>query len=194
MGVTQPEVQAAVEKLCKNLSPKGQKMVEEAVLKNINEKVSTKETLGFTPSMLEELYKLAHTQFRAGRYQDALKLFDFLYRLDPLDYRFVFGIAACHQYLKHYQEAAGYYIICQHIDPLNPIPRFHLYDCFMKLDMLVPALRAVEETIAFAKLNVRYKELEERASLESQHLQRILPAYLKEHFEPKKTPLVKSTG
>lgn len=149
--------------------------MEQKVAKILQENASAKEALGFTPAMMEELYDFGHKQFRAGKYGDAIKIFSVLMRLDPQDPRFSFGMGACYQYQKNYADAACYYSVSQQADYFNPLPAFHLYDCWMQLDQPVLALLSLREAWEVAKLDARYREFEEKIGLEIRHVESILP-------------------
>lgn len=151
------------------------KEMEKKVATILQKNVSAKEALGFTSEMIEELYDFGLKQFRAGKYGDALKFFFVLMRLDPQDPRFSFGIGACYQYQKNYSDAACYYSISQQAEYFNPLPAFHLYDCWMQLDQPVLALLSLREAWEVAKLDARYREFEEKIALEIRHVESILP-------------------
>ncbi|WP_068467244.1 SycD/LcrH family type III secretion system chaperone [Candidatus Protochlamydia phocaeensis] len=176
------EVKTAMDNLG-NIPPRAQKLVEEAAVKIKEQHLSAKEALNFTPAMMEEIYKYGFKQFQGGKYHEALKVFGFLRQLDVNQMRYSFAIAACHQYLKEYSDAAANYIICTYLDRFNPIPRFHLYDCFMKLNQPLSALRALNETIELAGLDSRYEELKAKAVLEHKAAEKIVKQYLRDNFE-----------
>jgi type III secretion system low calcium response chaperone LcrH/SycD len=175
-------IKAAIEKAGNRLPPKVRLMAEETIMK-IENGVRPMDALGFTPSMIEAIYKYAYDRFQAGKYKDALYVFNFLRQLDVSNYRYTFGIAACYQYRKEYSEAAANYIICRSLDPLNPISSFHLYECFMQLNHPLSAFQALSETIALAELNPHYDELKEKALLEYKTLKKGLKKYLKDNFD-----------
>jgi len=182
MNITRAEIQDLIKKKCAHLPSHIQEMIETAVIEHVVQEKPVKDVFGFTPAALEELYSLAYSRFSAGRYREALQLFEFLYRFDTQDERLAFGIAASYHQLKRYEDAAGYYILCHHLNPFNPVPSFHLYDCFMRLHQPLAALNAIQETIALSKISPQYKELEAKAQLESQHLESLLPGYLDDFF------------
>jgi type III secretion system low calcium response chaperone LcrH/SycD len=164
-----------------NTSPQFKKMATEALLK-IEEGALLKDALGFTPEMLDTIYSNAYNMFQSGQYKKALPLFEFLQKLDPLDYNYTFSIAACYQYQKMYEEAGAYYMMCSELDPLNPVPSFHLFSCFVAMNELTSAWVAIQETIALAEMNPQYDELRERALLEYKGFKKELKKYLDEKF------------
>lgn len=182
MTTTREQVKEAIDKVGTTMPPRTRQLAEDAIVK-IMEGVPPAIALGFTPDMMEVVYKYGYTLFQAGKFKEALDLFTFLRKLDVSSYRYSFAIAACHQYRHEYEEAGANYIICSYLDRLNPIPSFHLYDCFVKLDKPMSALQAIKETIALAELNPQYNELKEKALLEYKGFKKGLKKYIKEHFD-----------
>lgn len=161
------------------LSPKMREMVEAAFLKIETGQEFPREALGISKEMMEKLYSRAYNLFQSGKYEEALRVFSALRKLDPSDMRYSFGIAACYQYKKEYLLAIGNYFVCNHIDPLNPVPYFHLYDCFVKAEHPFAALPAIQYCIALSEKDPYYKSLAERAYLEMNHLENIIKEKLK---------------
>ena len=161
--VNSKEIEALVNKT--DGTPQFKKMANEA-LQKVEEGAFLKDALGFTPEMLDTIYSNAFNMFQSGQYKQALPLFEFMHQLDPLDYNYVFSIAACYQYQKMYEEAAAYYMMCGELDPLNPVPSFHLFSCFVAMNELTSAWVAIQETIALAERDPQYDELKDRALLE----------------------------
>ncbi|MBS4164091.1 Uncharacterized protein PRO82_001407 [Candidatus Protochlamydia amoebophila] len=183
MTISQEQIREAIEKADTNLSPNMQKKTEEAIGKILGGNIPPKEALGFDENAMNQIYRHGFNEFQAGRYDEALKIFTFLRQIDVGNFDYSFAIAACHQFKQEYSEAAANYIICTYIDRLNPVPHFHLYDCFVKLNFPMSALKAIKETIALAELNPRDSELKERALLEYKSFKKDLKKYLKENFD-----------
>ena len=176
------QIKQALEKNNQKVSPKLQHMLEEAVFKMETEMLQPKDVLGFDASTMEQIYTYGYNLFQAGKYREALPVFSFLRQIDILDTRYPFCIAACHHYLKEYNEAAANYIICGYIHYDEPVSRFHLYDCFMKLNQPMSALRAILECINMCDQDPKYDVLKEKAKLEYQDLQKHLKVYFKERY------------
>lgn len=182
MTSAREQVKAAMDKVDPAMPSRTRQQAEDAIVK-IMEGAPPADALGITPEMMETMYKYGYAQFQAGRFQNALDVFSFLRKLDVSNYRYSFAIAACHQYRHEYEEAGANYIICTYLDRLNPVPNFHLYDCFVKLNKPMSALQAIKETIALAELNPHYNELKEKALLEYKSFKKELKKYIKENFD-----------
>lgn len=160
-------------------------MVQKVVYNLFEKGILPKETLGFNPVVLEKIYFHAYNLFQAGKYKEALVIFELLSNLDSADIRYCFAAAACHHYLKDYLKAAGKYIECTSLDPVNPIPYFHLYDCFMHTDHLMSAFVAINQMINIIGDNPDYQTLKDKAQLEINFLEDHLKKHLKEKYEEK---------
>ena len=133
-----------------------------------------KDALKLPAELMELAYQYGYNLFQSGKYREALPIFSLLRQLDISDLRTTFAIAACHHYSGEYLEAAGNYLVYKYMDPLNPIPNYHLYDCYMKAEYLQTALYVLQEGIILCDRDPRHGELGERLRLEMEHLKEIL--------------------
>lgn len=145
-------------------------LIEETLTKMLSENLSLKEALGFTDEMIEEIYEHGYHLFQSGKYKDALTVFDLLRQIDGLDPRLTFAIAACNHQAKNYIEAAGNYMLYEALDQTNPLPYYHLYDCFLKMGHPALAFDALKLAHRLAGDNPRYTELKGKIEIELQHL------------------------
>jgi len=164
-------IKASIEKHGPDLPAKRKKEMEEAFIKMFEEGKMPKDVQGYTPKMMETIYTYGYRLFKSGKYRDALSFFRFLFRKDPTSYRYCFQVAICYHYLKEYDSASAYYIIAGDIDPNNPVPQFHLSDCWVHLGLPQSALLALERTIRLCKDTPQYQPLKERAIAEYNKLQ-----------------------
>lgn len=154
-----------------DIPPEAIPLMEDAFVKMSREGLSLPEALGFTPEIMEVIYQHAYHLFQSGKYGEALLVFNLLRQLNPDDNRFTFAIAACHHYNKDYVNAAAHYLVYETRDIQNPIPYFHLYDCFTKLGHSAIALNALNEALRLAKLNPKHDKLKEKIQLELNYLE-----------------------
>lgn len=177
------EIRAVIEKQGDEIPLQARPLIEEAIAKMKVDNISPKDALGFTSQMMEVIYQHGYNLFQNGKYKDALIIFNFLRQLDFSDTRYTFAIAACYQYSKQYLDAAANYSIYKSMDPLNPIPCFHLYDCYLKADYPLSALLAIQEALALADRNPEYAGLKKKIQLELEHLETVLKSHLNEKQE-----------
>jgi type III secretion system low calcium response chaperone LcrH/SycD len=181
---TKKEVHAIIENLGDSIPFKARPMIEEAIVKMKVENLLPKDVLGFTPEMMELVYKYGYNLFQSGKYQQAVTVFNTLRQLDITDPRYSFSIAACYHHMHQYLDAAANYIIYKYMDPLNPIPCFHLYDCYTKANYPISALAAIQEALILAERDPKYAGLKEKIQLEFNRIKETL----KENFKDKQEP------
>jgi len=102
-----------------------------------------KELKGISNEELEAVYSLAFGYYQTGRYDDALKLFQFLVLFDHLNAKFWFGLGAVQQVKKDYKNALASYGYSSFLDIQNPKPQLHSAECFIALGDKVNALSAI---------------------------------------------------
>lgn len=163
-----------IKDLGQTITPEIRALTEDVIMKVMLEGIPPKEALNLSSLQLEKIYLFAHNQFQAGKYGDALPLFNLLHNLDPMDVRYSFSIAACEHYMKDYRRASGKYLECITLDPANPLPYFHLYDCFMHLNQHFSAYHAILMTLSLTAQDPKYTTLKEKAILELSHLESYL--------------------
>ena len=109
------------------------KKIAEGV-KTLIEKGSTlKQMRGITNEELEAVYTLAFGYYRTGKFNEALKLFQFLVLFDHLNAKYWMGLGAVQQVLKDFQNAAVSYGYCSFLKLDNPKPQLHAAECFLAL-------------------------------------------------------------
>lgn len=134
------------------------------VTKQIQEGATVKEALGLTDENLEQVYAVAYTRYQQGAYQDAAALFRYLVSLDPNTYKFVLGLAAAHHKLHQYQPAANLYVLASLRAPSDPVPYFHVADCYIRLEDTEMARSALYLCISHCK-SPESATMKERAQL-----------------------------
>ena len=103
-------------------------------MKALIEKGATlKQLKGVTNAELEAVYSLAYGYYRTGKYDEALKLFQFLVLFDHLNQKYWMGLGAVQQVLKDYQGAVTSYGYSSFLKLDNPKPQLHAAECFLAL-------------------------------------------------------------
>ena len=164
-------VETIMNKNNENFPAEALPLIKETLLKMLEEDLSLKDVLGFTEDTLEMLYRNGYSLYQNGKYKEALDTFNLLRELDGWDPRFTFSIAATHHKAKNYSEAAGNYMLYEVIDPQNPLPFYHLYDCFTKMGHTDLAMNALKIAHNLAGADLQYAELQGKIELELQHLE-----------------------
>lgn len=119
-----------------------------------------------TPAQIEDIYRYACNLYKTGKYNDARPYFHLISMTNVQDPRYAMGIAACYHMLKNYKAAIQSYTLVSFVDPDNPIPQYHLADCFMHMNEPVGAYIALEMALTRCKKNPKkYKGLMHRVTL-----------------------------
>ena len=92
-----------------------------------------KQLKGVSNDELEAVYSLAFSYYRTGKFDEALKLFQFLVLFDHLNAKYWFGQGATQQALKDYQSAVVSYGYCSFLKLDNPKPQLHAAECFLAM-------------------------------------------------------------
>lgn len=85
---------------------------------------------------LEQLYTLGFNQYRAGKYDEAHKIFQALCVLDHYEARFFLGLGACRQALGQFQLAIDSYSYGAMMDLQEPRFPFHAAECLLQMGEL----------------------------------------------------------
>lgn len=104
-----------------------------AVEKLLKENATLKQIRGVSNAELEAVYALAFGYYNTGRFDEALKLFQFLVLFDHLNQKFWLGLGATQQALKDYQNAVASYGYASFLKLDNPKPQYHAAECFLAL-------------------------------------------------------------
>ncbi len=167
------EVDDFVEKNKADIPPEAVPLVKQVLTKMQTENLPFKEALGFSPELIEEIYQYGYSLFQSGKYQEALPVFNILRFIDGNDERFTFSLAVTHHHMKNYIEAAGNYMLCELVNPDDPLPAYHLSDCFIKMNQPELAFNAMKMAHQFAAQDPKYAELKEKIELELEHLRSV---------------------
>jgi type III secretion system low calcium response chaperone LcrH/SycD len=163
MKTVQEIIKETVEEMGAKLSAEEKKEQERMVTEMLVNGKFAKEAAGVSPECLEFIYGGTLRLYNSGQYPKAELMFQFLSLLDPSSFRFRMGIAACRHMQKKYGPALDAYGVCIPLDPKSPLPYYHAADCYIHMDALPMALRALELTITTAGEDPQYKKIAERS-------------------------------
>ena len=109
------------------------KKIADAVKSMAMDGSTLKQLRGVSNEELEAVYSLAFGYYRTGKFEEALKLFQFLVLFDHLNAKYWFGQGAVQQALKDYQSAVVSYGYCSFLKLDNPKPQLHAAECFLAM-------------------------------------------------------------
>lgn len=164
---TKQLIHSAVESIQDKVSPRFLPMIEEALIKIETKGLTPQEAMGISEDVIEEIYEQGYHFFKSGKFKDALAIFNVLVQLvGGTDSRFIFAIAATHHHMKNYVEAAGYYMLYEAANPADPLPYYHLYDCFRKNNNEELARNALKASLRLAGNDPKYADLKAKIEIE----------------------------
>lgn len=120
------------------------------------------ESLNLTPDAIEFIYREGHRLYMMKKYADAVRYFQLLYMLAPLDARFSFGVAASHHMLHDYEQAVIWYLTLSLVDKDSPLPYYYLSDCAEKQQDPASALFYLEKAVGKCGNQLVFAELKQR--------------------------------
>ena len=109
------------------------KKIADGVRNLVENNFTLKQLRGVTNAELEAVYSLAFSYYQTGRYDEALKLFQFLVLFDHLNAKYWMGLGAVQQVMKDFQNAVVSYGYCSFLKLDNPKPQLHAAECFLAL-------------------------------------------------------------
>ena len=107
--------------------------IAERVKAIIKDNATLKQLKGVTNAELEAVYSLAFGYYQTGKFNEALKLFQFLVLFDHLNKKYWMGLGAVQQVLKDFQGAIVSYGYSSFLDLKNPKPQFHAAECLLAM-------------------------------------------------------------
>lgn len=165
MATIQNLIEETIVKVAPNCSEKDKKMYEEALKKMMLQAVPIDQVAGITSEMKGSLYAYAYRLYSTGKYKEALMIFSMLSILDGKNPAYPFGVGACHHMLKQYQDAMNAYVASYYLDLNNPLPFYHISDCYLKLNKPDYAAFSLGMVINIAGKEPKYAQIKERAQL-----------------------------
>ena len=142
------KIDAQIRKVLDESQMKKMQKIDTAKIANgVKELIERRSTLkqmkGITNAELEAVYTLAFGYYRTGKFDEALKLFQFLVMFDHLNAKYWMGLGAVQQVLKDYSNAVVSYGYCSFLKLDNPKPQLHAAECFLAMGDKVKAASAL---------------------------------------------------
>lgn len=161
LKIVNTDIKDAVKKACTDngvTDPEAVANIEEAARKIFLDDTPIFKALGISDELMENGYALGYDLYKIGKFKDAVVVFLCLLRTDGLNARYFYSIGACYHQMKQYEEASTYYQTAAYLDPENPIPCYHMYDCFNLLDDLESAAMALQMVILRTENEPKYQK------------------------------------
>lgn len=164
-------IQTAITKVKPNCSEKDRENYHNVLSKVLDEGMSMREAMAMSGDTLEYLYGYAYRFYTTGNYKNASLVFAYLTMLDINNPKYFMAFAACKHRLKEYYEAINAYLSAFYLNVKDPLPFFHISDCYEKLNKPDYALFSLGMAIHIAGENPYYAKIKERALLREAAIQ-----------------------
>lgn len=161
----QKQVSNAVKNVAQEVKKDAKKDYDEMAANILKKGVLPSEALGMDEQMLEGIYGQAYRLYNTGKYAESGQIFRLLIMINSLEPKYSMGLAACFHMLKEYKNAIDTYNLTSIIDPENPIPQYHISDCYIKLGDKVSAIIALKLAIKRASNKPEYQTLIDRSKM-----------------------------
>lgn len=135
----------------------------DAIVGLMTGELTLKDVQGLSDDQMESIYALAYNAFRAGRHDEAHKLFVFLSLFDPFDPRFWLGLGACRFSMGDFDNAVDAYSMAGFIDELDPVAHLRCADCQLALGHTEDAISSLEIAVERATDKPDHQKTLERA-------------------------------
>jgi type III secretion system low calcium response chaperone LcrH/SycD len=142
--------------------------------------VMSSEPIDIPQEQIDGLYALAHSLYSSGKYDDSCNLFRLLVMIDPFEYKYTFGLAACLQMEKKYLDSATAYLMAASIETTNPMPHYHAAECYLNMRDPGSACISLGLAIDTAATQEKYLSLKERCQLTRDRLKKVIRKKIKE--------------
>ncbi len=168
------DINAAIDKaisLLGNSFPKEVLDKQKKLFRDMHEKqLLPYEAMNLNTDVMEFIYDSAYRLYNSGNYDRAKPTFLVLHSLDPLEPKYVLGLAASHHKLEEYETAIEWYMKLVFLDMLSPLSFYHAADCYIKLKRYREAILMLNGVIKRCGDQAEFAEIKERAKNMKQSL------------------------
>ncbi len=162
---TEELIQEVMEGLGDRYSPSDKQQFETALRSVVVEGKPVVGLGGLSPELMENIYAHAYRLYNSGNYHEAGIVFALLVTLDMNNPKYYLGLAASFHREQAYLDAVECYLAVYCMDMTNPIPFYHLYDCWRNLGDGTNCLFALSMVIELSGNNPKYAKMKERCEL-----------------------------
>lgn len=148
-----------------NLDKEEKKEHAKVLIKIFEKGMSPRQAMDITDKEMSVIYSYAYQLFNNGKIPEACELFKMLYVLDPAEPGLATALGVCHHQLKAYDLAATCYMAAATLNPLDPVPLFYAYDCFMNMNEKDSAIIVLYNVIDRSRGQAEYDSIHDKATI-----------------------------
>lgn len=133
-----------LKKLAKGEGPESLKSYLEEFVPNVLLKsANLQQAYGVKDEEMAELYRQGYAYYQEDKYKDSAIIFKWLVILNPFVLKYWMGYAANLQLLGQFEKALRGYAMWAMMADDDPMPHFHAYECYKKLNNPVDERKAL---------------------------------------------------
>ena len=122
-----------------------------------------KDAHGIEDKEMEAVYAVGYNLYKAGKLDDALKVFRFLVFFDHLEKKYWMGLGATQHLQGKYEDAINAYSYAALLDMEDPRAALHAAECHLAMGNKVEAESALNAVLEFAPSSSGTDKYRERA-------------------------------
>lgn len=165
MSSIEKKMNESIEELHNMQADQIKKTVSDLMTKVFEQGMSFKDAVGISDESMESIYGHAYRSYNSGNYDEGRELFRVLTMLNPLEPKYLLGVAACNHMLKDYEKAIESYVSCTLMNADDPLPYYYASDCCLKINDISSALIFLQIVVDLAKDKKEYAIIKDRAQL-----------------------------
>ncbi len=122
-----------------------------------------KELKNLSDSTMESVYSAAYNLYQSGKYEEAIKVFQFLCFYDHYNAKYYVGLGACRFMQKEYANAIEFFSFAATMNTDDPRPMLYMGDCYLAQGDDAGAKVAYEAAAEWAGDQKEFAEEKKRA-------------------------------
>ncbi|MDD7805459.1 MAG: SycD/LcrH family type III secretion system chaperone [Endozoicomonas sp. (ex Botrylloides leachii)] len=147
-----------------NLISENDDNIYEQVFQFFSKGGTFKDLKNMSEEAMEAIYSVAYSLYESAKYDESLKIFQFLCFYDHFNKKYFMGLGACQQMLKNYDSAMEIFSFVTVLDSEDPRSMVYLGDCYLALGKNKKAEESYKTAIIWSADNPEYDQERQRAT------------------------------
>lgn len=160
----------ALERYMKEMPNANKEQIEKIFTDFYEKGIPIYQSIGLNDDFMKFLYSTAYQMYQSGKFNEAIANFQVLSTFDPTEPKYALGMALCYKEMKKYPHAIEELLQCTSINPEDPIPYWHLYECFVEINEPWGAGSALGAVIYLCDQTQTNTDLKKRAEIALQQV------------------------
>jgi type III secretion system low calcium response chaperone LcrH/SycD len=171
MKTIKEAVDASMEIMGDKIPKKDKERFSDMMKQVFEDGLLAKDVMGFDNQTMEAIYGQAYNLYNSGKYEQSTTIFRLLVALNPTEFKYVLGLAASYHLQKKFQKAIEMYMLAAYLHKRDPVPFYHISDCYIQMNDPPCAILALNDTITRCHSNSIYDHIKKKSELMLDSLQ-----------------------